>query len=324
MTRSPASRLGSNFFNDIPFPVMPPRHLVDLADLTPAEIRSIIARATELKTRRAKGDKPQIFQHKVLAMIFEKSSTRTRVSFESAMIEGGGGAIFLSPKDSQLGRGEPVEDTARVLSEMCDAIMVRTFAHDVVQRLAAAARVPVINGLTDRSHPCQLLADMETFFERRGDIRGRKVAWVGDGNNMCNTYIEAAALLEFELAVATPAGFEPALLRGGACPPGVRLCREPADAVTGADLVVTDVWVSMGQEDEAAARRVVFAPYQVTTDLMSRAAPGALFMHCLPAHRGEEVAAAVIDAPDSVVWEEAGNRLHAQKALLEYLFSRSN
>jgi ornithine carbamoyltransferase len=302
---------------------MPPRHLVDLADLTPAEIRSIIARATELKQRRASGDKPQIFQHKVLAMIFEKSSTRTRVSFESAMIEGGGGAIFLSPKDSQLGRGEPLEDTARVLSEMCDAIMVRTFAHDIVQRLAEAARVPVINGLTDRSHPCQLLADMQTYFERRGDIDGRKVAWVGDGNNMCNTYIEAAALLGFELAVASPAGFEPTLLRGAASPAGVRLCRDPADAVIDADLIVTDVWVSMGQEDEAAARRAVFAPYQVTADLMSRARSGALFMHCLPAHRGEEVTAAVIDAPDSVVWEEAGNRLHAQKALLEFLFSQS-
>jgi ornithine carbamoyltransferase len=302
---------------------MPPRHLVDLADLTPAEIRSIIARATELKQRRASGDKPQIFQHKVLAMIFEKSSTRTRVSFESAMIEGGGGAIFLSPKDSQLGRGEPLEDTARVLSEMCDAIMVRTFAHDIVQRLAEAARVPVINGLTDRSHPCQLLADMQTYFERRGDIYGRKVAWVGDGNNMCNTYIEAAALLGFELAVASPAGFEPTLLRGAASPAGVRLCRDPAAAVIDADLIVTVVWVSMGQEDEAAARRAVFAPYQVTADLMSRARSGALFMHCLPAHRGEEVSAAVIDAPDSVVWEEAGNRLHAQKALLEFLFSQS-
>ncbi len=302
---------------------MPPRHLVDLADLTPAEIRSIIARATELKRRRASGDKPQIFQHKVLAMIFEKSSTRTRVSFESAMIEGGGGAIFLSPKDSQLGRGEPLEDTARVLSEMCDAIMVRTFAHDIVQRLAEAARVPVINGLTDRSHPCQLLADMQTYFERRGDIDGRKVAWVGDGNNMCNTYIEAAALLGFELAVATPGGFEPTLLRGGASQAAVRLCRDPADAVSDADLIVTDVWVSMGQEAEADARRAVFAPYQVTPELMSRARSGALFMHCLPAHRGEEVAAAVIDAPDSVVWEEAGNRLHAQKALLEFLFSQS-
>jgi ornithine carbamoyltransferase len=300
---------------------MSPRHLVDLADLSPAEIRSIIARATELKQRRARGDKPQIFERKVLAMIFEKSSTRTRVSFEAAMIEGGGGAIFLSPKDSQLGRGEPVEDTARVLSEMVDAIMVRTFAHETVQRLAACATVPVINGLTDRSHPCQLLADLQTFFERRGDIAGRKVAWVGDGNNMCNSYIEAASLLDFSLTVASPPGFEPDGLHAVAANADIRLVSDPAAA--DADLIVTDVWVSMGQEEEATARRDAFAPYQVTPDLMARARPDALFMHCLPAHRGEEVAAAVIDAPDSVVWEEAGNRLHAQKALLEFLFERS-
>lgn len=303
--------------------IMSPRHLVDLADLSPAEINSIIARASELKRRRALGDKPPIFQHKVLAMIFEKSSTRTRVSFEAAMIEGGGGAIFLAPKDTQLGRGEPVEDTARVLSEMCDAIMVRTFAHSTVERLAACATVPVINGLTDRSHPCQLLADLQTFTERRGDIAGRKVAWIGDGNNMCNTYAEAAALLGFDLAVATPAGYEPESLRGGGQVSRVHLARDPIDAATGADLIVTDVWVSMGQEEEVAARRAAFAPYQVTPALMARANPDALFMHCLPAHRGEEVAAEVLDAPDSVVWEEAGNRLHAQKALLEFLLGHT-
>ncbi|MGE3775503.1 MAG: ornithine carbamoyltransferase [Gammaproteobacteria bacterium] len=300
---------------------MPPRHLVDLADLSPAEIRAIIARASELKRRRAAGNKPPIFERKVLAMIFEKSSTRTRVSFEAAMIEGGGGAIFLAPKDTQLGRGEPIEDTARVLSEMCDAIMVRTFAHSNVERLAACASVPVINGLTDRSHPCQLLADLQTYVERRGDIAGRKVAWIGDGNNMCNTYIEAAALLDFELAVATPAEYEPDALRGGAS--RVRLVRDPFEAAAGADLIVTDVWVSMGQEAEAAARRSAFAPYQVSAAMMACAKADALFMHCLPAHRGEEVAAEVIDAPDSVVWEEAGNRLHAQKALLEFLFGHA-
>ncbi len=297
------------------------RHLVNFADLSADEIRGLIARATELKQRRAKGDKPRIFEHKVLVMIFEKSSTRTRVSFETAMLEGGGGAVFLSPRDSQLGRGEPVEDTARVLSEMCDAIMVRTFAHDTVERLAAHARVPVINGLTDRSHPCQLLADMQTFFEHRGDIAGRKVAWVGDGNNMCNTYIEAAATLGFELAVAVPPGFEPALLSPQASAnPRITLCRDPQEAVRGADLVVTDVWVSMGQEQEAQRRREQLAAYQVDAALMAKAAPGALFMHCLPAHRGEEVASEVLDAPGSVVWDEAGNRLHAQKALLEFLF----
>ncbi|MCC7121035.1 MAG: ornithine carbamoyltransferase [Gammaproteobacteria bacterium] len=299
---------------------MPPRHLVDLADLSAAEIRAIIGRASELKRRRAAGDKPPLFERKVLAMIFEKSSTRTRVSFEAAMIEGGGGAIFLAPKDTQLGRGEPIEDTARVLSEMCDAIMVRTFAHSMVERLAVCASVPVINGLTDRSHPCQFLADLQTYVERRGDIAGRRVAWIGDGNNMCNTYIEAAALLDFELAVASPVGYEPGVLRESSADSRVRLVRDPREAAAGADLIVTDVWVSMGQEAEATTRRAAFAPYQVSAALMACARADALFMHCLPAHRGEEVAAEVIDARDSVVWEEAGNRLHAQKALLEFLF----
>jgi len=299
---------------------MPPRHLIDLADLSAAEIRAIIGRASELKRRRAAGDKPPLFERKVLAMIFEKSSTRTRVSFEAAMIEGGGGAIFLAPKDTQLGRGEPIEDTARVLSEMCDAIMVRTFAHSMVERLAVCASVPVINGLTDRSHPCQFLADLQTYVERRGDIAGRRVAWIGDGNNMCNTYIEAAALLDFELAVASPVGYEPGVLRESSADSRVRLVRDPREAAAGADLIVTDVWVSMGQEAEATTRRAAFAPYQVSAALMACARADALFMHCLPAHRGEEVAAEVIDARDSVVWEEAGNRLHAQKALLEFLF----
>jgi ornithine carbamoyltransferase len=299
------------------------RHFINLSDLSSTEIRTLLARATELKQRRAAGEKPRLFEHKVLTMIFEKSSTRTRVSFETAMIEGGGGAIFLSPRDSQLGRGEPVEDTARVLSQMCDAIMVRTFAHDLVERLARFASVPVINGLTDRSHPCQLLADMQTFFEHRGDIAGRKVAWVGDGNNMCNTYIEAAGLLDFQLTVAVPAGFEPAALSAQSGAGGhVTLTQDPAEAVRGADLVVTDVWVSMGQEEEAARRRQVMAPFQVNAALMARAAPGALFMHCLPAHRGEEVATEVLEAAHSVVWEEAGNRLHAQKALLEFLLQQ--
>ncbi len=299
------------------------RHFINLSDLSSTEIRTLLARATELKQRRAAGEKPRLFEHKVLTMIFEKSSTRTRVSFETAMIEGGGGAIFLSPRDSQLGRGEPVEDTARVLSQMCDAIMVRTFAHDLVERLARFASVPVINGLTDRSHPCQLLADMQTFFEHRGDIAGRKVAWVGDGNNMCNTYIEAAGLLNFQLTVAVPAGFEPAALSAQSGAGGhVTLTQDPAEAVRGADLVVTDVWVSMGQEEEAARRRQVMAPFQVNSALMARAALGALFMHCLPAHRGEEVATEVLEAAHSVVWEEAGNRLHAQKALLEFLLQQ--
>ena len=297
------------------------RHLRDLSDLSAIEIRGLLARATELKRLRAQGTKPPLFPGRVLTMIFEKASTRTRVSFETAMVEGGGGAIFLSPRDSQLGRGEPLEDTARVLSEMCDAIMVRTFAHATVECLARHATVPVINGLTDRSHPCQVLADLQTFFEHRGDIAGRRVAWVGDGNNMCNSYVEAAGLLGFELRVATPPGFAPSLVDTGA---NVLLTADPHEAVAGADLVVTDVWASMGQEEEAALRRSRFAPYQVNAQLMARAAPDALFMHCLPAHRGEEVTADVIDAPNSVVWDEAGNRLHAQKALLEFLFGHAS
>jgi ornithine carbamoyltransferase len=295
------------------------RHFLSLFDLTAAEAREILRRASELKQLRASGVRPRIFERKVLAMIFEKSSTRTRVSFETAMLEGGGGAVFLSLNDSQLGRGEPIQDTARVLSQMCDAITARTFSHQTVEELAAAATVPVINALTDRLHPCQVLADLQTYLEHRGDIQGRRVAWVGDGNNMCNTYIEAAQLFDFELALACPPSYLPAIeqhLRGTA---RIEVCASPQAAVTGADLVVTDVWVSMGQEAEATQRRAELATYQVDSALMSRARPQALFMHCLPAHRGEEVTSEVIDHPKSVVWDEAGNRLHAQKALLEFL-----
>jgi len=300
---------------------VPVRHFLSLFDLSRSEAREVLRRASELKRLRAGGVRPPIFEHKVLAMIFEKSSTRTRVSFEAAMIEGGGGAVFLSPNDSQLGRGEPVRDTARVLSEMSDAIMARTFAHRTVEELASVASVPVINGLTDRLHPCQVLADMQTFLEHRGDIRGKRVAWVGDGNNMCNTYIEASELFEFELAIACPPAYRPTVdefARGNA---RVELHDDPRAAVAGADLVVTDVWVSMGYEAEAAARRAQLAAFRVDTALMANAKPDALFMHCLPAHRGEEVAAEVIDHPHSVVWDEAGNRLHAQKALLEFLLN---
>ncbi len=295
------------------------RHLLSLLDLSRDEVGALLERASELKRLRARGTRPLLFERKVLGMIFEKSSTRTRVSFETAMIEGGGGAIFLSPKDTQFGRGEPIQDTARVLSQMCDVIMVRTFAHATVETLAAYATVPVINGLTDKSHPCQLLADLQTYREHRGDIAGRRVAWVGDGNNMCYSYIEAAGLLDFDLAVATPAGFEPAVDAALLARGRVHLGHEPRDAVRGADLVVTDVWASMGQESEAAARRCVFMPYQVNRELMALARGDALFMHCLPAHRGEEVTTDVIDHAGSVVWDEAGNRLHAQKALLEFL-----
>lgn len=292
-----------------------PRHFLSLNDLSTEETARLIERALELKQWRRAGYRPALFASRTLAMVFEKSSTRTRVSFETAMAEHGGAALFLSGRESQIGRGEPPEDTARVLSRMCDAIMIRTFEHETVERFAAHSRVPVINGLTNLLHPCQLLADLMTWTEFRGPIAGRRVAWVGDGNNMCNSYINAASLMGFELRIACPEGYEPDLALGAS----VALTRDPATAVDGADLVVTDVWASMGQEDEALERRAVFLPYQVNAELMSRAATDALFLHCLPAHRGEEVTAEVIDHPHSVVWEEAGNRLHAQKALLEFL-----
>lgn len=295
------------------------RHFLSLFDLDRDELRALLRRASELKRLRAAGVRPLLFERKVLAMIFEKSSTRTRVSFEAAMAEGGGGAVFLANQDSQVGRGEPIADTARVLTEMSDVIAARTFAHDTVVQLAANARVPVINALTDRLHPCQVLADLQTYFEHRGDIAGRRVAWIGDGNNMCNSYIEAAQLFDFELVIAAPPGLTPdvaALVRGAA---NISLESDPQRAVVDADLVVTDVWVSMGQEAATEARRELLRGYQVNAQLMARASASALFMHCLPAHRGEEVTAEIIDHPNSVVWDEAGNRLHAQKALLEFL-----
>lgn len=235
------------------------RHFLTLRDVDRGEVGALLARGLELKRLRRAGQRPPLFERRTLAMIFEKSSTRTRVSFEAAMSEGGGKAVFLSPAESQLGRGEPIEDTARVLSEMVDAIMIRTFAHDTVERMARCARVPVINGLTNSHHPCQVLADLLTFAEHRGDIADRVVAWVGDGNNMCNTYIDAARLMGFRLRIAVPPGYEPSGLADA--PGAVELVHEPARAVAGADLVVTDVWASMGQEAEAAERRARFGPY---------------------------------------------------------------
>jgi ornithine carbamoyltransferase len=252
-------------------------------------------------------------------MIFEKSSTRTRVSFETGMVQLGGHALFLSPRDTQLGRGESIEDNARVLSRMVDAVMIRTFSHEIVERFAAHSRVPVINGLTDRLHPCQMLADLQTFHEHRGDLRGRRVAWIGDGNNMCQSYLEAARLLDFELRIACPEGYEPDSGLQAAAADRCRVLRDPLEAAEGAHLIATDVWTSMGQEEEQERRRALFAPYQVNDALMAQAAPDALFMHCLPAHRGEEVTDSVIDGPQSAVWDEAENRLHVQKALLELL-----
>ena len=278
----------------------------------------MVARAGVLKQMQLDGERHQPLVGRTLAMIFELSSTRTRVSFEAGMHQLGGHALSISPSDSHLGRGEPVEDTARVLSEMVDAVMIRTFEHANVERFAGAATVPVINGMTGRSHPCQLLADVQTFNEVRGDIAGATVAFIGDGHNMCNSFIEAAGLFGFELRIATPDGHAP----GQALPaPNVEVAGSPDDAVRGADLVVTDVWSSMGHEGEEADRLAAFDGYQVTPSLLDRAKPDVLFMHCLPAHRGEEISADMLDDPRSVAWMEAGNRLHSQKALLEFLLA---
>ncbi len=297
------------------------RHFLTLKDLSPEELRFLITRAIELK--RLKGPYEPL-KNKVLGMIFEKASTRTRVSFEVGMVQLGGAAIFLSPRDSHLDRGEPLEDTARVLSRMVDGVVLRTRHHATVVRFADHSRVPVINGLTDRFHPCQLLADMQTYFEHRGDIAGRKVAWIGDGNNMCQSYLEAAQQLDFTLHIACPPDYEPEAEQVKQAGAKVILGHDPAAAAKGADLVVTDVWASMGQEQEQAERLKAFKGFTITPELMALAAPDALFMHCLPAHRGEEVSAEVLDGPQSVVWDEAENRLHAQKALLEFLLTTQN
>lgn len=299
----------------------PPRHFLSLLDITAREFRDLIKRAIELKAMLRSGTLYEPLKNKTLGMVFEKSSTRTRVSFETGMVQFGGSAIFLSPRDTQLGRGEPVEDSARVLSRMVDVIMVRTYAHETLELFAAHSSVPVINGLSDLFHPCQLLADMQTYFEHRGDIAGKTVAWIGDGNNMCHSYINAAHLLGFRLHIASPAGYRPRQDLTQATDASIEQFEEPLQAARNADLVVTDVWASMGQEDENQQRSQAFKNYQVNSRLMEAAAPDALFMHCLPAHRGEEVSADVIDGPRSVVWDEAENRLHAQKALLEFLLN---
>lgn len=303
-------------------PPKAPRHFLTLNDVNRDELQQIIARAIELKALLRQGKAPALFDNKVLAMIFEKNSTRTRVSFESGVAKLGGHAIFLSTKDSQLGRGEPIEDAARCIASMVDMVMIRTFGHDTVERFAEHSRVPVINGLTDEFHPCQLLADIQTYVEQRGSLAGKVVAWVGDGNNMCNTYIQAAALCDFELRIATPKGFEPEDEFVTPYQDRVALGNDPRAAVTGADLVVTDTWASMGQEDEKKQREKIFMGYQVNKELMEHANRNAIFMHCLPAYRGKEVTADILDAPDSVVWEEAENRMHAQNALMEFLFNQ--
>lgn len=303
-------------------PSKAPRHFLTLNDVSRDELQHIIARAIELKALLRQGKAPALFDNKVLAMIFEKNSTRTRVSFESGVAKLGGHAIFLSTKDSQLGRGEPIEDAARCIASMVDMVMIRTYAHDTVERFAEYSRVPVINGLTDEFHPCQLLADIQTYVEQRGSLAGKTVAWVGDGNNMCNSYIQAAELCDFELRIATPKGFEPEDEFVTPYQHRIALGNDPRAAVAGADLVVTDTWASMGQEDEKKQREKIFIGYQVNKELMSHANCNAVFMHCLPAYRGKEVSAEILDAPDSVVWEEAENRMHAQNALMEFLFNQ--
>jgi len=295
------------------------RHFLTLNDLTGDELRAIIARAQVLKAMRNDGEIYEPLKNKVLGMVFEKSSTRTRVSFETGMIQFGGQAIFLSPRDTQLGRGEPIEDSARVLSSMVDIIMIRTFEHSKIEKFAKYSSVPVINALTDIYHPCQLLADIQTFVENRGDIRGKTVTWIGDGNNMCHSYINAARQFDFNLVISTPVGFEADANIVASASKNVTLESDPLKASKNADLIVTDVWASMGQEEEQRAREKAFADYQVNADTMAQANSDALFMHCLPAHRGEEVTADIIDGHQSVVFQEAENRLHSQKALLEFL-----
>ena len=295
------------------------RHLLTLNDLTPSELEALLDHATRLRAEWRQGGVRETLKNRVLAMIFEKSSTRTRVSFEAGMTQLGGSALFLSPRDTQLGRGEPIEDSAIVISSMVDAVMIRTFDHQTVERFAAASRVPVINALTDDFHPCQLLADMQTYREHRGSIRGATVVWIGDGNNMCQSYINAAKQFGFQLRVACPPGYEPDQALINRYSEQVKVLRDPAEAARGADLLVTDVWASMGQEDEQNIRKKAFSEYQINPELMALASKDALFMHCLPAHRGEEISADMMEHPSSVVWDEAENRLHAQKALLEFL-----
>lgn len=297
----------------------PIRHFRTLLDCTTDELNYLVQRGITLKTWRNQGKVHEPLVGKVMTMIFEKSSTRTRISFEAGMSQLGGHAIFISPRDSQLSRGEPLEDTAKVVSRMTDIVMIRTFGQDIVERFAQHSKVPVINGLTNLHHPCQVLADVMTFVEQRGSIAGKTVLWIGDGYNMCHSFMHAAKQFGFHLRVCTPKGYEPNAQVQAECEGFFSLHNDPISSAQGVDLVVTDVWTSMGCEAETEERNRQFQSYQVTPEIMSAAGEEALFMHCLPAHRGEEVAAEVIDGPQSVVWNEAENRLHAQKALIEFL-----
>lgn len=297
-----------------------PKHLLQFKSFTEAEYAYVFQRAARLKALHRAGALYQPLRGKTLAMIFEKNSTRTRVAFEAGMCQLGGNAMFLSSRDTQLGRGEPIEDVSRVVTRMVDIVMVRTFEQDIVERFARHSRVPVINGLTDEYHPCQIIADIFTYIEHRGPIRGKTVAWIGDSNNVCNTWLQAAEVLDFNVHVSTPPGYEVEAERAGLYNEDhYEQFKDPMDAARGADLVTTDVWTSMGFEDEAEERKQEFADFRVDLDMMRVAKPDALFMHCLPAHRGEEVDADVIDGPQSVVWDEAENRMHTQKAVMEYL-----
>ncbi len=296
------------------------KHFLQFRDFTRAEHDYLFERARVIKARFKRYETYHPLADRTLAMIFEKSSTRTRLSFEAGMHQLGGAAIYLNTRDTQLGRGEPVEDAGEVISRMVDLVMIRTFEQDIVERFAAHSRVPVINGLTNEYHPCQILADIFTFIEHRGSIQGRTVAWIGDSNNMCNTWLQAAEVLDFNVHVSTPPGYEVEPERANLHGTGhFEHFADPMHACRGADLVTTDVWTSMGWEAENEKRLKAFADWQVDADMMKMAHPDALFMHCLPAHRGEEVAGEVLDGPQSVVWDEAENRLHVQKALMEYL-----
>lgn len=298
------------------------RHFLTLLDLTSDELNTLINRAIEMKRDLVKIRNEEPFKNQVLGMIFEKSSTRTRISFEAGIAQLGGHGLFLSSRDTQLGRGEPIEDSARVMSSMMDIVMIRTFGHDRIEEFAKYSSVPVINALTDDYHPCQLLADIMTFVENRGSIQGKTACWIGDGNNMCQSYINAAKQFDFKLNIACPEGFEPNAELLEANKDRVTLSHSPEQAIAGAHLVVTDTWASMGQEEEKKIREQQFAGYQVNPALMDKAASDAVFMHCLPAYRGLEISEDMFEDPRSVVWQEAENRLHAQKALMEFLLSQ--
>jgi ornithine carbamoyltransferase len=296
------------------------RHFLQFKDFSKEDFDYLFARTKIIKDRFKRYVRHMPLMDRTLVMIFEKASTRTRLSFEAGMHQLGGAAIYLNTRDTQLGRGEPVEDAAQVISRMCDLVMIRTFEQTIVERFSSLSRVPVINGLTNEYHPCQILADIFTFIEHRGSIKGKSVAWIGDSNNVCNTWLQAAEILDFQVRVSTPPGYEVEVERAGLISDGhFEQFEDPMQAAQGADLVTTDVWTSMGFEAENEARIRDFADWMVDEEMMRIANPQALFMHCLPAHRGEEVSAGVIDGPQSFVWDEAENRLHAQKALMEFL-----